>query len=199
MSMKSVAHFKIFFSTFFFKSWKSFQGLGGSMLTYAACPPEGIQHPLTSKWWWPGREDAVLLLPYLRVVQHAGAHGLCVLVLLNYALFPEKSSVVCRSFSADMDSTSTPGCRSHVLTHVSLTSVFYPKTRLSHSPLLPTTLTAFWLSSVPQLQACLLLVTSLLKLCTFLFTNSCLFWSQFLKIVFIFRVVEGSGDVLVQG
>lgn len=135
MSVQSVARFKIFFLTFFFKNWKTFQGLGGSVLMSAACPAEAIQHPLSSEWLWPGREDAVLLFPHLHVVQHAGACGLCVPVLLNYVLLSGKSSVVCRSCSADTESTPTPGCRSHVLTPISLTCpiLFYPKARLSCS------------------------------------------------------------------
>lgn len=41
-----------------------------------------------------------------------------VLVLLNYALFPGKLSVVCRTCSENMEATSTLGCRSHVLTPI---------------------------------------------------------------------------------
>lgn len=29
----------------------SFQALGGNVLVCAACPPEGIHHAFTSKWW----------------------------------------------------------------------------------------------------------------------------------------------------
>lgn len=96
------------------------------MLVHAACPSEGIHHALTSKWWWLGREDSVLLLPHLHVVQHADAHGLCVLALLNYVLFPGKSSVVCRSCFTDRESC-TSGFRRCVLTPISFTYPIQPK------------------------------------------------------------------------
>lgn len=72
------------------------------MLIHTAYPSEEIWQPLTSKWCLPDREDAVPLFPHLQVVQHSSAHGLCVLVLLIYSLFPGKSSVVCRSCSSDI-------------------------------------------------------------------------------------------------
>lgn len=177
MSMQSVAHFKFSFWSSFFKSWKSFQGLRCNVLMYAASPPEGIQHPLTSKWWWPGREDSVLL-PHPHVVRHA---GVCVLVLLNYASFLGKSSVVCRSCSADTESTSTPGCRSRILTSISLTCpiLFYAKARLSCSPHLPTAPSALWFSSALKLQAYLLIIRSFLNLCTCSIPNYYLFWNHF--------------------
>ena len=158
------------------------------------------RNPLTSKWWWPGREDAVLLFQHHHVVQDAGAHGLCVLILLNYALFPGKSSVVCRSCSADTECTSTPGCRSHGLTSISFTCpiLFYHKARLSCSPTcqLHQEPSASPLSFSFRPTCCSSGLSWTFALALFQTTISS---EVSLKIIFIFREVHGSGDLLVQG
>lgn len=162
--MQSLKYFRCSFF-FFFWELKESQGLGGNVLMNTACPPEGIHHALTSKWWWLGREDSVLLFPHLHVDQHASAHGLCVLAQLNYDLFPGKSPMVCRSCFTDRES-STTGWRSCVPTPISLPCpiLSYFKSRLNCSPHLPTATRGFWFS-VFHLQAYFLLLRCLLKFC----------------------------------
>lgn len=100
--MEFGAHFKIFFSGLPFQQLKKFPGLGRQHVNLYCISSRRNLATIDFKVVVTRQGRCCSPIPHLQVVQHGSAHGLCVLVLLIYSLFPGKSSVVCRSCSSDI-------------------------------------------------------------------------------------------------